>query len=327
MDKAIVITTINAKTKALTEFERREGWHVIVVGDRKSQPIESTETLTFLSVEDQRGLGFSLVEACPYDHYTRKNIGYLYALQHGAKIIYDTDDDNLPYESWGVPDFSCSRQLSSESSFANVYRYFTDEHVWPRGYPLQNIQNDDGFTVVEDGTLDVGIWQGLADREPDVDAIFRLVFGKEITFEDRPPVALPDGLYCPFNSQNTFWTEAAFPYLYLPATVTFRFTDILRGYVAQRLMWDQNLHLGFTDATVYQDRNVHDLMRDFESEVDCYLAVKQIAEKMATSSFTGNPLTRLKQVYQQLHADGHVTDTELELLDAWTSDFRKARAS
>jgi len=327
MEKAIVITTINAKNDALAEFEHQDGWHVVVVGDRKSQPIKSTDGLTFLSVEDQHDLGFSLVEACPYDHYTRKNIGYLYALREGARVIYDTDDDNLPYDSWGLPDFSCSRQLWSGDTFVNVYRYFTDERVWPRGYPLQHIQDGTELSVAEDGTLDIGVWQGLADREPDVDAIFRLVFGKEITFDEKPPVALPDGMYCPFNSQNTFWTEEAFPYLYLPATVAFRFTDILRGYVAQRLMWDQDLHLGFTGATVYQDRNVHDLMRDFESEVDCYLSIKEIAENIADASYSGDPLDRLVQVYEQLHADGHVSDAELSLINAWTTDFRKVRTA
>lgn len=25
----------------------------------------------------------------------RKNLGYLYAIHHGATVIYDTDDDNL----------------------------------------------------------------------------------------------------------------------------------------------------------------------------------------------------------------------------------------
>ena len=40
--------------------------------------------------------------------------------------------------------------------------------------------------------------------------------------------------------------------MYLPTFVTFRFTDILRSYVAQPIMWNAGYRLGFTNATVTQ---------------------------------------------------------------------------
>ncbi|PIO68768.1 hypothetical protein TELCIR_09431 [Teladorsagia circumcincta] len=43
--------------------------------------------------------GYSSERNLPYKSYTRKNIGYLYAIEHGAEWIYDTDDDNKPYGS------------------------------------------------------------------------------------------------------------------------------------------------------------------------------------------------------------------------------------
>ena len=67
-------------------------------------------------------------EVCPYNHYARKNIGYLYAIQQGADIIYDTDDDNLPYDDWDIIDFSCDNFLSLDSKFVNVYKYFTNSY-------------------------------------------------------------------------------------------------------------------------------------------------------------------------------------------------------
>ena len=200
-------------------------------------------------------LGYDLVDVCPYNHYTRKNIGYLYAIQHGADVIYDTDDDNLPYDDWRLYDFVCSRQIVSRLKFVNIYKYFTEELIWPRGYPLDDIHGRTTLGSEEISPVEVGIWQGLVDNDPDVDAIYRLAVNKEVRFEDNPPVVLERGYYCPFNSQNTFWSKRTFPYLYLPATTSFRFTDILRGYIAQRLLWEQNLHLGFTGATVYQERN------------------------------------------------------------------------
>ena len=36
-----------------------------------------------------------LVDALPWNHFGRKNVGFLYAILHGAEIIWDFDDDNL----------------------------------------------------------------------------------------------------------------------------------------------------------------------------------------------------------------------------------------
>ena len=35
------------------------------------------------------------LQQLPYDSFGRKNVGYLYAIQHGARCIFDLDDDNL----------------------------------------------------------------------------------------------------------------------------------------------------------------------------------------------------------------------------------------
>jgi hypothetical protein len=322
MKKYIVITTIHPKSPGIAKFEQMEDWQIVLVGDKKSVPIEPSENLTFLSAEDQNKLGYGLAKVCPYNHYTRKNIGYLYAIQQGADVIYETDDDNIPYDHWGLPEFACDRQSASQQRFVNVYKYFTDALIWPRGYPLDEIQQPASEEIVETDRLAIGVWQGLTDLDPDVDAVHRLVFNKQVTFEGKPPFALGKGSYCPFNSQNTFWHIKAFPYLYLPATTSFRFTDVLRGYVAQQLMWSRGLHLGFTGATVYQERNPHNLMRDFADEVECYLNVKNIVNVLASLELNSDPLTNLEVAYQTLAEQEFVEAEEVALCQAWIKDVR-----
>jgi hypothetical protein len=319
----IIITTINPKSEGIARFERMDGWNIVVVGDKKSEPIASSSSLTFLSVNDQMKLGYDLVEICPYNHYTRKNIGYLYAMQHGAEVIYDTDDDNLPYDSWRLLDFVCSRKIVSALKFVNMYKYYTEELIWPRGYPLDDIYKGTTLDSEEIQPVEVGIWQGLADNDPDVDAVYRLAVNKKVRFADKLPVVLERGNYCPINSQNTFWSKKTFPYLYLPAATSFRFTDILRGYIAQRLLWEQNLRLGFTGATVYQERNEHELMRDFEDEVECYLHTKPIVSLLGSLNLTSEPVTNLMTVYDSLVDNGLVSARELITLQAWIADLRK----
>lgn len=321
MKKYIVITTINPESDGIARFKLIDDWNIILVGDKKSVPIESSGNVTFLSLQDQYDLGYQIVEVCPYNHYARKNIGYLYAIQNGADIIYDTDDDNLPYEVWHLPEFVSDRCCVAELKFLNIYKYFSDEIIWPRGYPLDEICRDVRLDIQETEPLNVGVWQGLADIEPDVDAIFRLVMNKTIKFKDNPPLAIGKGHYCPFNSQNTFWSKKTFPYLYLPATTSFRFTDILRGYIAQRLMWQHDLHLGFTKSTVYQERNEHNLMRDFKDEIECYLNIKPIVELLDSLVLTSEPLLNVEAAYTALSENGFAKSEELNICKAWITDL------
>jgi hypothetical protein len=274
-------------------------------------------------VEDQQKLGFGITNKLPYNHYTRKNIGYLYAIREGADVICDTDDDNLPYPNWGLESFECGNLIQSENTFVNIYSHFSDELIWPRGFPLDQISNREKLGVTKTSPLKVGVWQGLADLDPDVDAIYRLLFNKPVKFDHKEPIVLPPGRYCPFNSQNTFWTKEAFPYLYLPATTSFRFTDILRGFIAQRLLWESEMHLGFHEATVYQERNIHDLMKDFKDEVECYLNTRKVINVLQGLHFSDDPSDNLALAYQGLDKDQLISSDELLILDAWRSDFEK----
>jgi len=63
--------------------------------------------------------------------------------QHGAKYIYDTDDDNfLKYDLSG---FVASQQWSShlvlvtDNLTNNPYVHFGQSTLWPRGYPLERV--------------------------------------------------------------------------------------------------------------------------------------------------------------------------------------------
>lgn len=200
---------------------------------------------------------------------------------------------------------------------------FTERKVWPRGYPLDKISENPEVKLSNGRRQDVVIWQGLADCDPDVDAIYRLVFGKEnnIKFDNRIPVALNTGVYCPFNSQNTIWFPEAFAYLYLPTCVTFRFTDILRGYIAQRGIHAFNKKLAFTNATVYQDRNIHNLISDFIDEVPCYTQTGKIIDVLEELKLNGNPLKDLHKMYQKLCEEGIVPEKELDGVEAWIKDI------
>jgi len=321
-NKIVVITSIYPPGKAVAEIAK-QGHKLIIVGDKKTPSGWTYEDVVFLSVEQQQELDHALTQLLPFNHYGRKMIGYLEAMRLGADTIIDTDDDNIPKANWSFPEFDGQFAISAEElGFVNAYAYYSDMHIWPRGLPLDRINNP--LKPVDEKEVRVGVWQGLADGDPDVDAIYRLVSNKPCTFNHASPVVLGTGTLSPFNSQNTAFRKELFPLLYLPAYVTFRFTDILRGWVAQPIMSAAGYSLGFTNATVVQERNPHDYTKDFESEIPCYLHGNAIAEALASIVRADRSVgENLFACYTKLRAMDIVTDQELELLGAWIKDVEK----
>ena len=321
----LIITSIFPPTEAVKKFAEVADWQLVVVGDKKTPTDWQHPNVIYLDPAAQESSGFETAKYLPWNHYCRKMIGYLYAMQQGAERIADTDDDNEPLAGWpGLP--ADKLQLLKGTKFVNIYKYYTDHKVWPRGYPL-NLLLDDKTPAVEDTSREPAIWQFLAHEDPDVDAIYRLIDNTPITFKAAGHYVLDQGTVCPFNSQNTiFGQKKVFPLLYLPAFVTFRFTDILRGLVAQPILWKQEMHLGFGPATVTQKRNPHDYLRDFASELPVYLHAEKVID-IAVQSLAeagGQDVTdQLKVTYTALRQADIVTDDELVLLQAWANDCKR----
>ena len=319
MDKFIVITSIFLPTEAIEKFVKLKGWKVIVVGDKKTADDWSYPGVIYLSPVGQQEVASKFAGLLPWNSYTRKNIGYLYAISQGARVIYDSDDDNIPLDNWvSEPEFSVDAEFLSDASFVNIYSYFTEKKVWPRGIPLRCVLDAETPKVSVSENLKIGVWQFLADEDPDVDAIYRLTNNTPIYFNWREPLVLDHGTCCPFNSQNTYFRKEVFPLLYLPSTVTFRFTDILRGLVAQPVLWAAGYHIGFAGATVLQKRNPHDYLKDFESEIPCYLQADRVIQIAKDAVCSERSISEnLSSVYRALLVKGIVSEKELDILSCW----------
>ena len=236
----IVITTINRPTRAILEYSEiaaRMGWRLLIVGDVKTPDAFKNTDCIFLSVKAQKQFCAKFADLVPINHYCRKNIGYLYAIKHGAQYIFDTDDDNIPLQTFAESLISTKgAKCVSHDGFVNVYKYFSNESVWPRGLPLRSIRQR-GAVVGEMHAQHFPVQQFLADKDPDVDAIYRLTIDREIQFHrNGQAVYLVPGTWSPFNSQATLFHRRYFRALYLPCFVPFRMTDIWRSFVAQKIL-------------------------------------------------------------------------------------------
>ncbi len=329
MKLGLVITSIASPTPILQGYAEQaisRNIPFILIGDTISPPDFHLPGCDFWGMQRQKALPFKSVEFLPERHYTRKNLGYLLAAQAGCDVIIETDDDNIPYDTfWAERTRQVNALQLQHAGWVNVYRHFSDLNIWPRGLPLEHLAT---ASVLPPGTrqaqLDCPIQQGLADGNPDVDAIYRFTQPLPCDFAQAESLALGHGSWCPFNSQNTTWFREAFPLLYLPATCSFRMTDIWRSFVAQRICWENGWHLLFHNATVVQERNEHSILKDFSDEISGYLNNALIAQSLESLSLqpgTEHLSANLRRCYEALVEKGLLDKKELLLLDAWSADM------
>jgi STELLO glycosyltransferases len=331
-----VITTIQRPTVSVCKLVRRlvavKG-NLIVVGDKKGPVDYDLEGAQFLSLADQLDSDFELARKLPTAHYARKNVGYLEAISQGASCIYETDDDNAPLDTWEPRAETVRATRIEECGWMNVYRVFCDDQIWPRGFPIDEVAASfSGVRTRAEESLDIQapIQQGLVNNSPDVDAIWRLTLDRPFDFQLSPSVYLPRGAWCPFNSQSTWWFPVAYPLMYLPSHCSFRMTDIWRSFVAQRCLWEIDLGIVFHGPEVVQQRNEHDLMRDFEDEIPGYLGNKKlvaILEGLALSKGADAVGANLFTCYEELVRSGVLAEKEVELVKIWLTDLEKARSN
>lgn len=329
-----VITTIQEPTDAVRRLVERLaslGAELVVAGDKKGPARFDLPNTVFLDLAAQLASPFELARLLPVGHYTRKNVAYLEAIRRGARCLYETDDDNAPLPNWSLRNETVPASAIADRGWVNVYRCFCEDRIWPRGLPLDALAAS--FRAApnvdaETRTVRAPIQQGLANGSPDVDAVWRLVLDRPFDFREGPAVLLAPGAWCPFNSQSTWWWPDAFPLLYLPSHCTFRMTDIWRSLIAQRCLWELGLGVVFHAPEVVQDRNEHDLMRDFNDEVPGYQRnreLAQILEGLSLMSGVDQVGANLQRCYEALVAQRFFAREELMLLSAWRAGLEQAQ--
>lgn len=325
MNQSLIITTIFPPRKDVYKLSKIKNWNLIAVGDKKTPKNWNVENVTFLKPQMQETLFPKFSKILPWNIYARKNMGYLYAIKQQSDIIGETDDDVSPYKNF-PPDISKNKRLPvlSGDKFINIYKFFGGGSSWPRGYPLNYLNKKQ--TIKEKIKKVKGyIQNSVIDQDSDFDAIYRLISDKPVKFKRSGEYALADGTYCPLNSQNTFFHKEAFPLLYIPSQVNPRVEDILRGYIAQRILWELGGNLIFSYTTTYtNDRNAHDYMKDFKNEMPLYLYVEKAIRTMDALSLSNDIGKSLIKVYKTLGKDEEIVGrNEYKIVEAWIKEIER----
>ena len=109
--------------------------------------------------------------------------------------------------------------------------------------------------------------------------------------------------------------------MYLPSNCSFRMTDIWRGFIAQRCLWEMGGAVAFHAPEAVQDRNPHDLQKDFADEVPGYLRNDEIKCILCALKLGKYPDKNLVQCYEALVEARIFPVDELQLVDFWLRDI------
>lgn len=278
MKKIIVTTTINSPTTATIKFAeiaQRDGWVFIIVGDTKTPHNEYLElekkysNVKYLSPEEQERDYKEISDVIGWKTIQRRNVGFVAAYKMGADIMATVDDDNIPYDNWGqnlyVGKTIDVDLYEPELEVFDPLSITKDNHIWHRGYPIEYLQKRHRVEYKGKTKRKVLVQADLWDGDPDIDAMARLTYKPIVKYSD---ITEP---YCsnkisPFNSQNTFLSREVIPF-YSVLPFTGRMDDIWGAYILQHYFPNSVI---YNKATVYQDRNVQDLITNLEKEIIGY---------------------------------------------------------
>lgn len=337
-EKWIVVAALGAPTAQVQALTRVSGWQVVAVGGENTPADWKVPGAIFLSMADQAALGYRVVAHLPENNFLRKNIGYLFAIQHGAQTIYDADehesvigddlDSRFDVYLQGRREPMLQFRSLPNRTVVNPFIHFGQKSVWPRGFPLEFVQEitpDISYSEVYPGRQ--FIQQGLANGLPDVDSIFyntrRSHDGTiNINFDtNAPSVALPHGTLAPCNAFNTLFHSSAFWGLMLPVTLSPKAADIVRGYWAQRILWEIGGMMVIYPPTTVRDDTGTPL--SFLDEKDLHAESRRLAQFLVSwrSPKTSTLFDKIVHLTHNMAEEGFWGAQDVELLTDWLKDL------
>ncbi len=343
-DKWSVVTTIfDPSESIIKQANLGEDWCLVIVGDRKTPKeykVNGSSKVAYLDADYQESYLNQkfpdFMKKIPWNSFGRKNVGYLFAIDHGAKYVWDFDDDNLlltdtfPF-SLNSEKYRIQIPRSSNSTTYNPYPGLgalvgRNTPVWPRGFSLVHIKDSESyrkeFVCGNIPSSKMGVVQSLANHDPDVDALFRIILKTPFDFSTKIltslPVAVPHNSLSPMNAQACLFFENSLWMLLLPVSVHGRVADIWRSYIGLRLLKEVGIVAIFTPPMVAQFRNAHNYLADLQSEIPLYEKATAIVEdlskhRLTSSSFPG----MIEEMFIYMYERDYISIDDVYLAQEW----------
>lgn len=255
-----------------------------------------------IDTQDEWGKRFpDFYRRIPYNNESRRNIGYLYALELGCERLISIDDDNFPLDGDFIGGHLNTGQLWSggliiePSGFHNICEYLQKEpnrEIFPRGFPfeLRGQHNNPKIQPAAPGNK-IGVTEGLWIRDPDIDATTWLN-GKiqSMAYQGPQYFSLSQSTWSPINTQNTSVISELIPAFFcipmgypVPGGRIERYGDIWGGYFLQALMKGTEYNVCFGQPIVEHRRNPHNYLDDLRYEFWGMILTDWLVEQLRES--------------------------------------------
>ena len=276
----IATTTINKPTKALKLFAKNKNCKLIVALDKKSKKFDLKDSI-ILSTEYQEKKWPKLSRLVGWNCIQRRNFAILEAYERGAEVIALIDDDNIPYNNWFkniyVNNKIKCKEISTNKKIFDPVGYTNHSNLWHRGLPLELVNNRK-YKVEKKQLIKPDIQANFWNGDPDIDAVCRMIFKPECNFKKNIFPFFSKKI-SPFNSQNTLISRKVIKDYFLFPHIG-RMDDIWASFYVT----SKKYRVIYNEPTVYQQRNVHNLIKDFKDEYIGYVNSLNLVESLYKNS-------------------------------------------
>lgn len=339
---------------------KMKDWCLIIVFDE--EPSRTYDTRWFegegnravITLTPENAGDEEFVKACNWQNRIgRKNIGYFYAISHGAEIVWDFEDDNM-LKFW-IPGAAPPHAPSIDECLptdqdANIdvlevqgHDYLTwnpypamggpTSPSWPRGLPIDDATNREcGSAKLKPSTApkdSIAILHSLSDHQPDVDALYKAILPIPFYFKktEMKSVLVPQFSLTPYNAKATIHFKAGLWALFLPTSVDKEFSDVWRSYIVQRLLWESGLRVGIVGRPlVVQDSNIHTSLNDISKLKSMSKTIKKLINFLTLwrgkqKTFIG----QINELWLALHENKFVGKEDIRLMSLWLEGLARAK--
>ena len=356
--------TVAIQRAAALSFSEDDGggWCIVVVADKKIRRNyakeagflfnhRAQENIHFLSIRDQKkmmkknNLG-KFSHDIQLGHASRKNIGYLYAIQRGANLIFDMSDDHaLNLDNRGkvvspLPSLSTVRVplLGNKIAFNHLPLMGVSGESAP-GFPL-SLSHDKathGMVAYETENItlsNLAVLQICADGEQNLEAAKQVIDQDPNTFEGtnstnstnstNTPLIVPLHTFSPYNAHSTIHTQQAHWALLLPVTLPSELSHIWRSYMAQALYRHLDLHVAYVPSRVTQIYNTPKQQSDPKEESALNNQTENLLEFLqgwqctnVPESYEPNVPYCMEQLWITLYEHQYIGHSDVMLVQLW----------
>ena len=339
-EKWIVMAVFNPPNLSLIKFLfSLKSWKIVIIECNKNTfkkwkvTINNSHKIIYLSLKKQKKLNYNIIKYLDINSYSRKNIGYLYAISHGAKEIYEIDENIIIKDlkdDYNLNNSKLCYGLRNDSGMINPYSYFGENYIWPRGFIINDIGKvyNNKFYSINFSQLNLKplIFQGLINEIPDLDSIcFLSKYQHSIKYDfsitDYNPIFYFPGNYVPINSKTTKYLYEIFPFLVLPITVNEKISDIIRGYILQRFLWGYNGMVIYHSTSIYNYQNLNG--SNFFKEKDLYFKLDCFLKSLNIEKYSKNndPIKTFIYLIKDLIIEGFLGEKNLYFYKAYLKDI------